>query len=56
MFYGFCGVFLLVAAAFWYVDSGFDFRQILMMILGLTMTLAWKDRLKRRARRNRERK
>ena len=56
LFYAAAGVFLLLGAGYWYTDSGFDFRQVLMLILGLTFVVSSifllhrdaKDVLKRR--------
>ena len=40
MLYGLAGVALLVGAGCWFAGAGFDFRQMLMVVLGLAFTAA----------------
>lgn len=40
LLYGAVGLALTVGACWWFAESGFDFRQVLMFILGPTLMLA----------------
>lgn len=40
LLYGVVGVALTLGACWWFAESGFDFRQVLMLILGPTLMLA----------------
>ena len=35
LLYGAAGVLMLLGAGYWFIESGFDFRQVLLLILGL---------------------
>ena len=64
LLYGLVGLALAVGGCWWYAASGFDFRQVLMLILGLTFVAAsvcllWrdgKDELKRSRNASKEKK
>ena len=64
LLYGAVGLALTVGACLWFAASGFDFRQVLMFILGPTLMLAsvWllrrdgKDELKRSRNAGKEKK
>ena len=40
LLYGAVGIALTLGACWWFAESGFDFRQVLMLILGPTLMLA----------------
>ena len=64
LLYGLAGLALAVGGCWWYAASGFDFRQVLMLILGLafvaaSVCLLWrdgKDELKRSRNASKEKK
>lgn len=35
--YGLCGVALVLGAGYWFAESGFDFRQLLMLVVGAAL-------------------
>ena len=64
LMYGVAGLALVVGGCWWYAASGFDFRQVFMLILGLAFVAAsvyllWrdgKDELKRSRNASKEKK
>ncbi len=64
LLYGMAGLALAVGGCWWYAASGFDFRQVFMLILGLALVgasvcLLWrdgKDELKRSRNASKEKK
>ena len=47
--YGLCGLGLVLGAGYWFAESGFDFRQLLMLVVGGALVLATVFLLKRDA-------
>lgn len=47
--YGLCGVALVLGAGYWFAESGFDFRQLLMLVVGAALVGATVFLLKRDA-------
>lgn len=49
LLYGLCGLGLVLGAVYWFAESGFDFRQLLMLVVGAALVVGTVFLLKRDA-------